>query len=506
MLFNSPEFIFVFLPLAVTLHFWLARRSVEAAIAATTLSSLGFYAWWNPPYVLLLAGSILANYWLARRMAAAGPAAARSWFIAGIAANLLVLGYYKYADFLLSIVAGSKAAPANVPLGLSFITFVQIAFLADVHQRRIPLEFRRYGLFVAFFPHLIAGPIVRWRNLGRQILDPARYRLDWDNVALGLTIFTLGLVKKVLIADTLAPHVNTVFDAAARGDPITALAAWGACLAFTAQIFFDFSGYSDMAVGLGLLFNFRLPINFAAPLRATSMVDLWRRWHVTLSQFFRDLVYAPLTQGRRAPLRQSISAVFTMTLVGLWHGAGWTFIAWGAYQGVLLVINVAWQQLRPGSDHPTRSGSLAGWALTFTAFAVGAVFFRAADLAAAGHMFTAMAGFGGAPVAESLTLTFDHWGIKNGYISEAFVRIWFGTTWSMVGTLTTLAALAVALLVPDTFEITRYRDGEVQSDWRRPVGILAWRPSPLALAATTILFAAVFFQLNRVSEFIYFQF
>jgi alginate O-acetyltransferase complex protein AlgI len=513
MLFNSQEFIFLFLPLAVMLHFALARRSVDAAIVGTTLSSLVFYAWWNPPYVLLLLASMAANFGLAQRIVAAQAATAKAeaatarvLLIAGIAVNILVLGYYKYADFLLSVVSGAKPSPPSVPLALSFTTFVQVAFLVDVYQRRIPLDLRRYALFVAFFPHLIAGPIVRWRNLGRQLNDPARYRVDWNNIALGLTVFTLGLAKKVLIADTLSPHVATVFDAAARGDPVTALAAWGAALAFTAQIYFDFAGYSDMAVGLGLLFNFHLPINFAAPLRATSMVDLWRRWHITLSQLFRDLVYAPLTMGRRAPLRQAACAVFTMTLVGFWHGAGWTFIAWGAYNGVLLVINVVWQQMRPEREQPSIAGAVAGWLLTFTAFVVGAVFFRAADMGAASHMFAAMAGLGGAPVAESITLPWDLWGIRSGYFSQGFIRVWFGTTWSMVGSLLTALALVVALLVPDTFEIVRYRDGEVQSDWRRPVGALAWKPAPLALAVTVILFASVFYQLNRVSEFIYFQF
>jgi alginate O-acetyltransferase complex protein AlgI len=506
MLFNSQEFIFLFLPLAVMLHFALARWSAEAAIVGTTVSSLVFYAWWNPPYVLLLIASLAGNFWLARQIVAARPPGARLLLIAGIVGNVLVLAYYKYAGFLLSIVSGTTAAPPNVPLALSFTTFVQVAFLVDVHQRRIPLELSRYALFVTFFPHLIAGPIVRWRNLGRQLADPARYRLDWNNVALGLTVFTIGLAKKVLIADTPSPHVTAVFDAAARGEPLTALAAWGASLAFTAQIYFDFAGYSDMAVGLGLLFNFRLPINFAAPLRATSIVDLWRRWHITLSQLFRDLVYAPLTMGRRAPFRQAACAIFTMTLVGFWHGAGWTFIVWGAYNGILLVINAVWRQFRPEPDQPTIAGSFAGWLLTFTAFAAGAVFFRAADMSVASHMLTAMAGLGGAPVADSITLSWDLWGIRNGWFSESFVRTWLGSHWSMVGSLLTLLALAIALLVPDTFEIVNYRDGEVQSDWRRPAGLLAWRASRLALAATTILFASVFYQLNRVTEFIYFQF
>jgi len=321
-----------------------------------------------------------------------------------------------------------------------------------------------------------------------------------------LTIFTFGLAKKVLIADSLAPHVSTVFDAAARSEPITALAAWGAAFAFSAQIYFDFSGYSDMAVGLGLLFNFRLPINFAAPFRATSASDFWRRWHITLSQFLRDYVYGPLTFGRPARAWRATSVMITMMLAGLWHGAGWTFIAWGAYHGVLLLINVAWQQAVPASDSPTRTGQFLGWALTFTAFVVGAVLFRAADIAASLHLLTAMAGLADAAVPESIALPWDRWAIRQGYVSEEFVRTWLGSTWSVVGSVWTGAALAVALLVPDTMEIVGYREGEAQSHWRRPIGVLAWRPSLIAAGVTIVLFAEVYFRLGRVNEFLYFQF
>jgi len=505
MLFNSPEFIFLFLPAAVALHFVLARFSVEAAVIATTISSLAFYAWWNPPYVVLPIASILANFWMARRIVAAGEQTARNLVIIGIAANILVLCYYKYADFLLSIIDGHKAVPPNVPLALSFTTFVQIAFLVYVYQRRISLDFSRYALFVAFFPHLIAGPIVRWGSLGRQIEDRDRYRLDWGNVALGLTIFAFGLAKKVLIADPLAPHVGVVFDAAAHAEPITVLAAWAGAFAFIAQIYFDFSGYSDMAVGLGLLFNFRLPINFAAPLRATNMFDLWRRWHITLSRLARDLVYVPLSRGGVGTIRRSFNLVLTMTLIGVWHGAGWTFVAWGAFNGVLLLINQAWQAIR-GTGRGTPPGRLIGWALTFTAFAVGGVFFRAADIHSAWHLLTTMAGFGEPREVQRLALDWDAWMIRQGYVSEAFIRSWFGATWTFVGTLWLIMALAIAWLVPDTMEIVDYREGDAQSNWRRDVAPVAWRPSLVSLSVVLILLVAVFVNINRVSEFLYYQF
>src|SRR6187431_1420174 len=225
MLFHTSEFIFIFLAAAVALHFILARLSVSAAIVATTLTSLAFYTWWKPPFVLLPVLSILANFWIASRFVHLDERAAKRLLIAGIVANLAVLGWFKYADFVVSIFQGRKPAPAEVPLALSFTTFVQIAFLADVWRRRARVEFGPYAMFVAFFPHLIAGPIVRWSELGPQIADRLRYRVDWNNIALGLTIFTLGLAKKVLIADQVAPHVGPVFEAAANGEPLTAFAA-----------------------------------------------------------------------------------------------------------------------------------------------------------------------------------------------------------------------------------------------------------------------------------------
>jgi D-alanyl-lipoteichoic acid acyltransferase DltB (MBOAT superfamily) len=501
MLFNSYEFIFVFLPAAVLIHFAAARWSVEAAIAATALSSLAFYAWWNPPFVVLLGGSILVNFVLASRMARVEKATARVLLICGIVVNLAVLVYFKYAAFLLSIVRGGAALPPNVPLALSFTTFVQIAFLTDMYRRRTNPPFGQYALFVAFFPHLIAGPIVRWSNLGRQLPDPARYRLDWDNVALGLTIFVLGLAKKVLIADQLAPHVGVVFDAAARGDPLTALAAWAACFGFSAQIYFDFSGYSDMAVGLGLLFNYRLPINFAAPLRATNALDFWRRWHITLSQFLRDFVYGPLTFGRPALWWRAIAIMITMVLAGLWHGAGWPFVLWGAFHGVLLLVNVAWHML-PKPGRPSAAGRFAGWALTFTAFAASSVFFRGTDMGAIAHMLTAMAGRGAGAFAVPESY---EWAVRSGYSAQVWLQALSGLPWFSVGMVWIAGALAVALLVPDTMELVGYREGEVQSAWRR-VAPFAWRPSPAMLGAAVVLFAAVFYGLGRVSEFLYFQF
>jgi D-alanyl-lipoteichoic acid acyltransferase DltB (MBOAT superfamily) len=504
MLFNSPEFIFVFLPAAIVLHYSLARFGIAAAASGTTIASLAFYAWWNPAFLPLPVLSIALNFLLARQIVFGDKRWARGLVIVGVTANLLVLGYFKYADFLLSIADGHVPAPPNVPLALSFTTFVQIAFLVDVYRRRPPVGLPSYALFVSFFPHLIAGPIVRWSELGPQIAEVKRYRVDWNNVGLGLTIFVFGLGKKLLIADQLSIHVAPVFDAAARAEPVTALAAWGAAFAYSAQLYFDFSGYSEMAVGLGLLFNLRLPINFAAPFRATSVIDLWRRWHVSLSRFLRDFVYVPLGGDRQGVARRSLNLVVTMTLGGLWHGAAWTFIFWGAFHGVLLAVNHAWRSWR-GKAEPGSVARFFGWLSTITAFAIGMVLFRATGLGAAGRLLAAMAGFGAAAVPGQEPLEWDRWGIERGYIPEQVVG-WFGTTWSAVGSLWTLGALAVALLVPDTMEICDYREGEPHSRWRRTHWRLVWKPSPAWLAAVVILFIAAFERIGGVTEFLYYQF
>jgi alginate O-acetyltransferase complex protein AlgI len=505
MLFNSTEFIFLFLPLAVVLHFALARWRVDAAIVGTTLTSLVFYAVWNPPFVLLPVVSIILNFLVARSIVGADARTARGLLIAGIVANLLALSYYKYADFLLSIIDGHKAVPPMVPLALSFTTFVQVAFLVHVYQRKVLPAFHVYALFVAFFPHLIAGPIVRWSSLGRQLGDQSRYRVDWNNVALGLTIFIFGLAKKLLIADQLSRHVGALFDAASRGEAVTPAAAWLGCFTYSFQVYFDFSGYSDMAVGLGLLFNFRLPINFAAPLRSSNMFDLWRRWHMTLARLARDLIYVPLAAGHDSTIRRSASLMLTMVVVGIWHGAGWPFVAWGAFHGMALLTNQAWRWWR-GLRELTLVKRLGGWVVTLTAFAFSMAFFRASDIETSWHLIKAMFGFGLSGVPGQLPMWFDDWMLRHGYLSEDFVLQWLGGNWSVVGSLSLAGALLIACCIPDTMEIVDYREADAQTRWRRQLGSLAWRPTWPWAAVTAVLFAVMLFRIGRVSEFLYYQF
>jgi D-alanyl-lipoteichoic acid acyltransferase DltB (MBOAT superfamily) len=376
------------------LYFGAAAISRGLANGVLCVASLAFYAWWDWKdqgwrNLLLLLGSILVNF-AAGALLRRRPS--RATLAVAIAANLALLGYFKYANFALynwSAVSGGPFVPLHVvlPLGISFFTFTQIAFLVDCHRGLArELDLTRYVLFVSFFPHLIAGPIVHHSQLMPQLSTTLPKRWTLANVHPGLAFFTLGLFKKVAIADTVAPWAGEVF---AIAGPVGLVDAWRGALAWTMQLYFDFSGYSDMAIGLGLLFNVRLPDNFDAPYRATSIADFWRRWHITLSRFLRDYLYIPLGGNRLGEGRRKFNLFLTMLLGGIWHGAGWTFVLWGGYHGVLLVLQRAWNN---------RGGALPAplaRPLTFLAVVVGWVLFKASSVDQAGWVLGGMAGLHG---------------------------------------------------------------------------------------------------------------
>lgn len=392
MLFSSQVFVLLFLP-AVLAVFYRAADA-HRRLLLLTLASLVFYGWWDPRFVPLLAGSIAGNWWLAR-----GHVAGRwRWATAaGVALNLALLGVFKYADFLatnLLALAGRAHEPWGLalPLGISFFTFQQISYLVDLRCGKAPLySLTHYAAYVTFFPQLIAGPIVRHDELIPQLAaDPRRAGLH-ERLSRGAVLFVLGLVKKVLLADELAPLVDQRFAAAAAGEALGAGDAWYAAGAYTLQLYFDFSAYSDMAIGLGLLFGFRLPLNFDNPYRALDIREFWRRWHITLSRFLRDYVYIPLGGSCQPEPRVALAVMVTMFLGGLWHGAGWTFVVWGLAHGAAIVASRGWH--RTGARLPAP----LAWALTLAFVTAGWVLFRAEDFGVARAMFRAMAGAGGAP-------------------------------------------------------------------------------------------------------------
>lgn len=416
MLFNSYIFIFGFLPVVLLGFFWLARISHAYAAAWLALASLFFYGYWNPAYIGLLLGSIICNYvfgmWIAKADVQHKTSRKKHVLMVAIAANLALLAYYKYANFFVGSV-NSVADTAwslgeiILPLGISFFTFTQIAFLVDTYQGKVKeYNFVHYVLFVTYFPHLIAGPVLHHGEMMPQFAHGSTYHINWDRVASGLLLFTLGLCKKVLWADSLAPFADAIFDGAqygmATGTLPTVYEAWSGALAYTLQIYFDFSGYTDMALGIALMFNIRLPINFDSPYKATSIIDFWRRWHMTLSRFLRDYLYIPLGGNRKGKPRRYLNLMATMLLGGLWHGAGWTFVIWGALHGLYLAINHLWRELivaRFLGWVPNWLGTLAGGALTFIAVVAAWVVFRAENIAQAMYLLKAMFGIAARPIS-----------------------------------------------------------------------------------------------------------
>jgi alginate O-acetyltransferase complex protein AlgI len=408
MLFTTAPFVLLFLPLALAGFFVLGRVSHTGAAAWLFLASLFFYGYWMPEYTLLLLGSIAMNFAIGRCIAAAVHGSgsrqhiARAWLVLGLAGNLGLLGYFKYANFFianLNLAFGTHWDIGKVvlPIGISFYTFTQIAYLVDTYQKHVN-EYKpvHYGLFVTYFPHLIAGPVLHHAQMMPQFGNPAIYRFQAGNFVGGLAIFALGLLKKVVLADGISPYADAVFRPVDHGALPGLDEAWLGALAYTFQLYFDFSGYSDMAVGLSWMFNVRLPFNFDSPYRATSIADFWRRWHISLSTFLRDYLYIALGGNRHGSVRRYLNLAVTMLLGGLWHGASWSFVIWGGLHGAYLMINHgfrAWcgPELLARIE-PRRTMKAFGWLLTMLAVVVAWVFFRAETLTGALRMLQGMAG------------------------------------------------------------------------------------------------------------------
>jgi D-alanyl-lipoteichoic acid acyltransferase DltB (MBOAT superfamily) len=411
MLFHSQIFLLLFLPLALAAYYAYATRPTLRRWILIVASIL-FYGYWDVRLVPLLVGSVTGNWLIAyvatRTRGRTDPGRYLPWI--GVAFNLLLLGIFKYADFFadsLAAVLGSGHRPWNIilPLGISFFTFQQISYLVDLRRGEAPLyAFTDYALYVSFFPQLIAGPIVRHHEVILQYrADPWRDGL-YERLSRGLALLILGLIKKVIIADGLALIADPIYArAGGAAGPVVGFAdGWLAALGFTFQLYFDFSGYTDMAIGLALMFGFVLPINFDIPYRATSIRGFWRRWHMTLSRFLRDYLYIPLGGSRRGAVVQTRAALITMLLGGLWHGAGWTYVAWGGLHGVALIVNHLWR--RTGLRLPA---GLA-WALTMLFVIAGWVLFRAEDFAAALNVLEGMAGLHG-PALDAVATVNDLW-------------------------------------------------------------------------------------------------
>ncbi len=511
MRFNSYEFIFVFLPAV-----WLGWRALlgagkhRAGVAWLCLGSLVFYGYWNWLYLPLLTGSLVINFLIGGRLSRQGPSWNRRFLLGlGLAWNIGLLGYFKYSNFLLENVEALTGAhwtldKVILPLGISFFTFQKIAFLVDAWRGQVrDVHFLDFTLFVLFFPQLIAGPIVHHGEFIPQLKEASTWKFDVRRTLLGICLFSAGLFQKSVVADTLAPLADSTFGLITIGTRLRLFEAWTGVGAYSLQLFFDFAGYSHMALGLALFFGFRLPVNFMAPYRAGSVIEFWRRWHITLSSFLRDYVYIPLGGSRRGFGRHLGNLMVTMTLAGLWHGAGWTFVLWGAFHGVALVLNHLWRRMR-GTAATRGPASLGAHLLTLATIAFGWVLFRASDLASARLLFESLLGLHGvsvpvawAPWVEALAPVVRPRGLYPNLHAAPTVLLVLGT--------------AAVLAVAGPFLLKWF--GTTASDITSPGTVRPEELSPAAsgpgytrLAVAGMAFALGVAALSRSSPFLYFQF
>jgi D-alanyl-lipoteichoic acid acyltransferase DltB (MBOAT superfamily) len=510
MLFNSYAFLLVFLPVFLVLFFWFGKRSQRAAVSWLGASSLAFYAWWDYRDVALLLASIVFNFFVGTRLAAsAGTVQGKRLLTLAVAINLVGLAWFKYADFGISVVnalTGGQFALLGIalPIGISFFTFTQIAFLIDTWQGKArEYNFPAYLAFVTYFPHLVAGPILHHKEMVPQFMDRAILTPRARHFAIGFTVFSIGLAKKVLIADNLAPFAGDLFRAPANPN---FLAAWGGTLAYAFQLYFDFSGYSDMAIGLSRMIGVRLPINFHSPYKSVNIVEFWRRWHMTLSRYLRDYLYIPLGGNRKGPMRRQVNLLLTMLLGGLWHGAGLNFIIWGGLHGLYLVINHGWLGLKTRLGLPALPGGrFLGVTLTFIAVCSAWVFFRAADVPSAMQIVGGMTGFNGVALPQAFADRLP-WLTQLGgpiqlqfYLGGGgrFVELWMWVVF----------AASIAFFAPNTQEIMRrVRPALPSENFDAPWIALVWKPRVVWAIGIGVLGAIGFLSLSNPSEFLYFQF
>ena len=512
MLFNSVEYLLLFLPLTVLVFQWISRASnTERQITWLVLVSVIFYGCWKPIYLLLIVASIMGNFAVGKRLHRGAQEQKRFWLILGICFNLGLLGYFKYTGFFLeglnSIGLWLIPIPKiTLPLAISFFTFQQIAYLVDVYRGDCrEYQLRHYALFVLFFPQLIAGPIVHHKEMMPQFerLRP-RAQVPTD-LAIGLTFIAMGLFKKVVMADSLALVADPVFSAATLGSPLNSSDALLGIFAFSFQIYFDFSGYSDLAIGSARLFGIRLPENFRSPYKAHSIIEIWRRWHMTLSRFLRDYLYFPLGGNRQGSMKRYRNLLITMLLGGLWHGAAWTFVIWGGLHGIYLCINHAWHHLL---NHLGLRDTLSHWAfrplfiaLTFVAWTIAFVFFRAGDVSTAWSLIDA--GF--------INLSHDApWRLGNVLNDLLFwqpaATVLPQVEYSQVCILMLIAALICWLLPNSQQFLHRYEPVTYPDNQPVQPGLISWKPSLGFAALTVVLLSISLLSLSTISRFLYFEF
>ncbi len=504
MTFNSFEFLLIFFPGAyigfLLIHKIGGWRAVYPYLAAV---SLAFYAHWSLLLVTVLATSVLCNYAVGSALIELRERKhlSKILLLLAVAGNIGALGYFKYTNFLIdttNLVAGTGFSHLDLilPVGISFYTFIQIGFLLEAYSGTAARPtFDRYALFATFFPCVTAGPLVLQSEMFGQMGDRKDPAFSSWRVMVGTTLFCMGLFKKVVFADTIAPYADQVFAGVAAGSGLDMATAWTGSLCYTLQLYFDFSGYSDMALGLGYLFGIKLPLNFNSPLKATSISDFWRRWHMTMTRFFTNFLFSPLAMKntRRAfakgytPVQRYLSAaawpiVLTFLIAGIWHGAGWTMVVYGLIHGLALAVNLGWREFKMPALHP-----VVGWGLTMCVVVSGLVVFRAPDLATAGQILASM------------------WGLA-AFFAEPASFVQLDLQWALP--LVTLLG-AIVLLMPNTQEILRRHwvssDPKPAED-RAPAWQLVWKATPTWAFATSVVVVLAIGSIKGQSTFLYYQF
>lgn len=532
MLFNSYEFICVFLPISLVGYYGIGKIGRKAGAFWLGFSSLVFYCAWNPGNVLILVASIIFNYNISKRIEINKfcNGRQRAWLICGIVINLCALFYYKYFGVLISSVTGSGFSPVPMndiilPLGISFFTFTQIGYLIDVQQDTVkdrdPLN---YFLFVTFFPHLIAGPILHNHEIMPQFGKEETYRFSPHNLTVGSMMFIIGLSKKCLIADPISGRTSEAFLSPVH---LTVTGAWLLMLTYAIQIYFDFSGYTDMAIGIARMFNVRFPTNFNSPYKATSIIDFWQRWHMTLTRLLTLYLFNPMALAiarmrvvRGLPVDRKAKArpvgfltmvvlplMITMGLAGIWHGAGIKFLIFGILHGVYLTINHAWRIIRPGLKAGVgKLEEIVGWGLTIIAILVALVFFRAPSLHVALTILGAMAGAHSLGVIafppgfmDALSMMFA----RNGAAaSTAGVK-----TIEMVIQTSEVAALwFVVLVMPNSQQIMSCYEPVLGRVTASGLFKLSWRPTAAWALASGVAGAIAMIAVAGTTDFVYFEF
>ncbi|MDN5114480.1 MBOAT family O-acyltransferase [Aliarcobacter butzleri] len=492
MLFNSYEFIFAFLPITFFIYFYLnSRRLTIAAKGFLVFASLFFYSWWDIAYLPLILSSILFNYLIGTTLSKSNENnkiglnktfSRKSILIFGIVCNVALLGYFKYTNFFLENFNGIFASNIPLqhiilPLGISFFTFTQIAFLVDAYRNEVKeYDLVRYMLFVTYFPHLLAGPILHHKEMMPQFANLKNSVINYRNIAVGLFIFSIGLFKKVIIADTFAVWANTGFDTATT---LNLFEAWATSLSYTFQLYFDFSGYTDMAIGISLMFNIKLPINFNSPYKALNIQDFWRRWHMTLSRFLRDYIYIPLGGNKNGNFRTYVNLMATFVIGGFWHGAGWTFLFWGFLHGLALCIHRVWTKLG------FKMWTWLAWFITFNFVNIAWIFFRAKEWDDAIKVLSSMFILDNVVLPtffESKLQFLKSFGITFGEFVVNIKGDYFTPLWIIIGFILVLG-----------FKNSMEK-------------MVEFKPNYKIVVLTLICFLYGVLSLNKVSEFLYFNF